>query len=78
LKFELVINVVMSVLNFSRSHRLNHSQLPAFLAGIDAACGEVYHTEGRWLSRGTVLKRSLALRLEAEMFMNEKGKVVTA
>jgi hypothetical protein len=47
------------------------------LSEIDAEYGDVLHdTEIRWLSRGTMLKRVLALRLEKEMFMNEKGKVV--
>jgi hypothetical protein len=47
------------------------------LSEIDAEYGNALHdTEIRWLSRETMLKRVLALRLEKEMFMNEKGKVV--
>jgi hypothetical protein len=30
----------------------------------------------QWLSRGAVWKPFLALRLQTEMFVNEKGKVV--
>jgi len=36
----------------------------------------LYHTEVRWLNCGTKLKCVSALRLETEMFINDKGKVV--
>jgi hypothetical protein len=48
-----------------------------FLSEIDDEYGGVlFHTEVRWQSPGTVLKRFLVLRLEIVMFMNEKGKIV--
>jgi hypothetical protein len=44
---------------------------------IDAEYWDVlYHTEVQWLNFETVFKRFLALKIEIEMFMNEKGKVV--
>jgi hypothetical protein len=72
--FEHVVKVVVSVVNFIRSHGLNYRPFQSFLSEIDAEYGGVScHREVRWLSRGTVLKRFLALRLEIEMFTNEKG-----
>jgi hypothetical protein len=51
--------------------------VPIFLSEIDAEFWDVlYHTEVRWLIRGRVLTRLLASRLETEMFVTEKGKVV--
>jgi hypothetical protein len=67
---------VVSAVNYIRSHGLNHRQIQS-LSEIDSEYEDaLHHTEVRWLSRGTVLKSSLTLRLETEMFMNEKGKVV--
>jgi hypothetical protein len=48
-----------------------------FLSEIDADYGDVlHHAEVRWISRGTVLKRVLALRLEIYIFINKKWKIV--
>lgn len=48
-----------------------------FLSEIDTEYGHVlYHKEVWWLTCGTVLKWLLALRLETNMFMTEKHKVV--
>jgi hypothetical protein len=67
--------VVSVEVNFVRSHGFDHRQFQSSLSEIDGDA--VHHTEVRWLNRATVLKGFLALRLEIEMFMNVKGKVVS-
>jgi hypothetical protein len=77
MKFENVFKSLVSVVNFIRFHGHNHRHLHSFLAEIGAEYRYVlYLTEVRWLSRGTVLKCILGLRLQIEIFMDEKGKVV--
>jgi hypothetical protein len=50
----------------------------AILLEIHVHYGEALsHTEISWLSRGTVFNHFLVLRVEAEMFMNKKGKFMT-
>jgi len=50
------MKVVVSVVNFIRSHGLNHRQFQSSLSEIDARYGDVlHHTEVRWLSRGMVM-----------------------
>jgi hypothetical protein len=68
---ENVVKVVVSVGSFIPSHGLNHHQFQ-FLSEISAEFWDVfYHAEVRWLSRGSMLKRFVALRLQIEVFMNE-------
>ena len=79
LKFEDIMNVVVSTVNFIRRHGLNHRQFQTFLSEIDSEYGDVlYHTEVRWLSKGKVLRRFFALRHEIEIFLTEKGKIQEA
>jgi hypothetical protein len=72
------MKVVVLFVNFIRSHRLNHRQFKFFLLETDAEYEDaLYHTNVRWMNCGTALKYMfLALRLETEAFMNEKGKVL--
>lgn len=75
LRFENVMSVVVSCVNFIRHHGLQHRQFQSFLSEIEAEYGDVlYHAEVRWLSRGKVLKRFFALRQEIDIFLTEKGK----
>ena len=75
LKWNSVMEVVVSTVNFIRSHSLTHRQFQQFLSEIEAEYGDVlYHTEIRWLSRGKVLKRFFYLKNEIAMFLVEKGK----
>jgi hypothetical protein len=72
------MKLVISVVNFSLSHGLNHLQFQSSLSETDAECGDVlYYTEVRRLSHGTLLISFLALWLRIEMLMNKKGKVVS-
>ncbi len=77
LKWESVMKVVVSCINFIRANRLKHRQFQAFLAELESAHGDVlYHTEVRWLSRGRVLRRFYELLPEINAFLLTKGKTV--
>jgi hypothetical protein len=55
--FEDVMREIVNIVNFIRSHRLNHREFQPFLSKMEAEHGDVlYYTEVRWLSRGKVLK----------------------
>ena len=72
-----VMSVVISTVNYIRKTGLNHRQFKHFLETIESEYGDLlYHTEVRWLSRGNVLKRFFDLRMEIDIFMNEKLKPV--
>jgi len=77
LKFEHVMNAGVSVVNVIPSHALNLRQIQSFLCNLmqNMATSYTIQREVRRLIRGTLLKRSLALRLETEMFLNEEGKL---
>lgn len=73
-----VMSVVISSIHFIRKNGLGHRQFQHFLDEIESEYGDViYFSEVRWLSRGAALKRFFDLRLEIEMFMNEKNKIVS-
>ena len=77
LNANLVMDVVISTINFIRKNGLNHRQFQTFLQTIEAEYGDVlYHTEVRWMSRGNVLNRFFDLRYEIAIFMNDKLKPV--
>ncbi|XP_057183089.1 general transcription factor II-I repeat domain-containing protein 2-like [Triplophysa rosa] len=77
LKWESVMKVVVSCINFIRANGLKHRQFQAFLAELESAHGDVlYHTEVRWLSRGRVLRRFYELLPEINTFLLTKGKTV--
>ena len=57
LKTDNVMKVVIETVNSIQSRSLNHRQLDSHLNEKDHIYGLPYHTEVRWLSRGTVLRR---------------------
>ena len=75
LKFDHVMSVVVSVVNYLRARALKHKIFRAFLEEVDAECKDlVYHTEVRWLSGGRVLQRSVALKEEVLQFLKNESK----
>lgn len=73
LKFEDVMNVVVSSVNFIRRHGLNHRQSQTFLSELDSEYGDIlYHTEVRWLSIGKVLRRFLPFAMKLKYFLVKK------
>lgn len=61
------MKVIASVVSFIPSHGHNHRQFQSLLAETDTEYAHVLHiTEVRQLSRGEVLKRLSAYRLERQ------------
>ncbi|XP_069498920.1 general transcription factor II-I repeat domain-containing protein 2-like [Ambystoma mexicanum] len=77
LKFDSVMTIVVSCVNFIRAHALKHRQFQEFLSELNADYGDVlYHTKVRWLSRGRVLKRFYDLLPQITAFLLSKNKEV--
>ena len=75
LKFDHIMSVVVSVVNYLRARALKHRTFRAFLEEVDAEYKDlVYHTEVRWLSRGRVLQRFVALKEEVLQFLKNEPK----
>lgn len=69
------MDFVFKSVNFIRSRVLKHRQFQTFLEEMNADFGDVlYHTDVRWLSRGSVLKRFVALRSEIQTFLQANGR----
>ncbi|XP_014678067.1 PREDICTED: general transcription factor II-I repeat domain-containing protein 2A-like [Priapulus caudatus] len=74
-QLEDVMNTVVKTVNIIRARGLYHRKFQAFLSDVDAEYGDVlYHSEVRWLGRGSVLKRFYSLRSEIDHFMKEKDR----
>lgn len=75
LQYEHVMKPVIKTINFIRSRALCHHQFQQFLSEIHAEYGDVvYHTDVRWLSRGSALSRFYSLRQQIGEFLAEKGQ----
>ena len=73
-----VMKPVVSLVNFIRSHALNHRQLHDFWKEIDSEFVDLpYYTAVRWLSCGKVLLHLLELRSQIDLFLTEKNKPQT-
>ncbi|GLV40079.1 hypothetical protein CBL_02964 [Carabus blaptoides fortunei] len=68
-----VLKPVVSVVNFIRSHALNHRKFRCFLEQIESKFVDLYYTAVRWLSCGKVLLQFFQLRNEINLFLAEKN-----
>jgi hypothetical protein len=72
-----VVDIVTKTANFIRASALNHREFVAFLEIVENEYGEIiYHTNVRWLSRGSVLKLLFDLLNEIKLFMEKKGRYI--
>lgn len=70
-----VMNTVVKTVNIIRVRALYHREFQTFLTDVDAEYGDLlYHSEVRWLSRGSVLRRFYSLRSEIDQFLKEKDR----
>ncbi|XP_023366110.1 general transcription factor II-I repeat domain-containing protein 2-like isoform X2 [Otolemur garnettii] len=77
LKMDHVMDVIIYITTWIRSHGLNHRKFGPFFSELDAQYGsQFYYTEVKWLSRGMVLKQFFELLEEIDFFMSSKGKSV--
>ncbi|KAM7302595.1 general transcription factor II-I repeat domain-containing protein 2-like [Ixodes scapularis] len=75
MKFDHVMKVVTSVVNFIRARGLKHRKFQGYLKEMESEHMDIpYHTEVRWLSRGNVLSRFVALKADIIAFLQEEGK----
>ena len=64
-----VLDPVISIVNYIRSHGLKHRQFRDFLEEINAEFHDLpYHTSVRWLSNGKSLSRFLSFELKLKYF----------
>lgn len=70
-----VMDIVVKIVNFIRSHAQNHRQFKEFLSEVDSEHGDVvYFSDIRWLSKGKTLLRFWELRDEILFFLQLKDK----
>lgn len=69
------MNAVMKTANIIRVRALYHREFQTFLPDVDADYGDLlYHSEVRWPSHGSVLRRFYSLRAEIDQFLKEKDR----
>lgn len=70
-----VMDIVVKIVNYIRSHALNHRQFKELLNDIESESGDVvYFSDVRWLSRGKTLLRFYNLIEEIKFFLQMKGQ----
>jgi hypothetical protein len=71
------MGTVIKIVNFIRASALNYREFVAFLEEVENAYGEIiYHTNVRWLSWGSVLKRFFDLLNEIKLFMERRAGIL--
>ncbi|KAK9533296.1 hypothetical protein VZT92_008423 [Zoarces viviparus] len=67
---------VMEIVNYIRTHALNHRQFKNLIAELDKGlpCDLPLHCTVRWLSKVQVLSRFFELLDAVKLFMEEKDK----
>jgi hypothetical protein len=77
MSYKDVMREIVSIVNFVRSHGLNHREFQKFLSEMEVEHGDVlYYTEVRWFSRGKALKRIIELKDQIGELVARKGKPV--
>ncbi|XP_078542371.1 general transcription factor II-I repeat domain-containing protein 2B-like [Lissotriton helveticus] len=72
-----VLRGAVKIVNFIRAKSLNHRLFKAMLQESEEEQTDVLmHTDMRWLSKGKVLERFIALLPEIELFVNSKQQLV--
>jgi hypothetical protein len=63
--------------NYICASALNHREFVAFLEDVKNEYGEIiYHTNVRWLSQVSVLKRFFDLLNEIKLFMERRAEIL--
>lgn len=76
LNLDHVMKAVMEIVNYIRTHALNHRQLKNLIAELDQGLPAdlPLHCTVRWLSKGKVVSCFLELLDAVRLFMEEKNK----
>ena len=76
LNLDNIMKPVMEIVNYIRTHALNHRQFKNLIAELDQGLpGDLpLHCTVRWLSKSKVLSRFFELMDVVKLFMGEKGK----
>ena len=75
LKFDHVMLVVVSIVNYLPTRKLKHRLFKLFLEEADSEYGNVvYRADVRWLSRANALLRFIALKPEISKFLETEFK----
>lgn len=78
LRWNSVMKIVVSCINFIRAKGLKHRVFQEFLSELESVHGDVlYYTEVQWLSRGRVLRRFYKILSEINKFLDSQNKRVS-
>uniref|UniRef100_A0A8C9ZGS6 HAT C-terminal dimerisation domain-containing protein n=1 Tax=Sander lucioperca TaxID=283035 RepID=A0A8C9ZGS6_SANLU len=76
LNLDHVMKPVLEIVNFIRTHALNHRQFKNLIAELDEDLPSdlLFHCTVRWLSRGNMLSRFFEMLNPVKLFLGEKHK----